>query len=141
MMSAETLLTRLDAVRQTSHGRWVARCPAHSDHSPSLAIRELNDGRVLLHDFAGCAVEEILAAVGLQLSDLFPPREIEHAPRERRPFIPQDVFQIARQEISVAAIIAADLRKQRTVSEADYHRLFVCVERLNGIAEGAYARP
>jgi hypothetical protein len=29
---------------------------------------------VLLHDFAGCATSDILAAVGLTLQDLFPER-------------------------------------------------------------------
>lgn len=49
-------LARLDGVRETARGSWVARCPAHEDRKPSLAIRELNDGTVLVHCFAGCDV-------------------------------------------------------------------------------------
>lgn len=139
-MSAETLLARLSGVRRNGPGRWIARCPAHQDSSPSLSIRELGDSRVLVHDFAGCSVEEVLGAVGLEFSALFPETPIAHALRERRPFLPQDVFEIARQEIGVAAIIVADMHTHRTISEADYERLLVCVERLNGIAEGAYGR-
>ena len=48
-----TLLDRLEAVRETGSSRWIARCPAHDDSSPSLAVRELDDGRILLHDFGG----------------------------------------------------------------------------------------
>jgi hypothetical protein len=78
-MSAETLLARLDGVKQTSSGRWIARCPAHADRSPSLSIRELEDGRVLVHDFAGCDVSAVLDAVNLDLADLFATRIADHA--------------------------------------------------------------
>ena len=33
--------------------RWMARCPAHDDQTPSLSIQD-NDGKVLLHCHAGC---------------------------------------------------------------------------------------
>lgn len=69
-MTAAILLDRLDGVRATGSGRWIARCPAHQDRSPSLSVRELGDGTILLHDFAGCAAHEVLAAVGLSLADL-----------------------------------------------------------------------
>jgi hypothetical protein len=52
-------------------GSWMARCPAHEDSSPSLSIREGDDGRVLLHCFAGCPTESICSALGIKLSDLF----------------------------------------------------------------------
>lgn len=139
-MSADALLSRLDRVRRTGKNRWIARCPAHADRSPSLSVRELDDGRLLLHDFGGCEIESVLVALGLEFDALFPERPIEHAPRERRPFLPSDVFEIARQEIGIAAIIATDMHKQCEVSEADYARFFVVVERLNAIAGAAYGR-
>jgi hypothetical protein len=55
----------------TGAGRWKARCPAHDDRSPSLSIREGDDGRVLVHCHAGCATAAILEAAGLCLRDLF----------------------------------------------------------------------
>jgi len=69
--AAERVLGRLAGVRQNAPGRWIARCPSHEDRSPSLSVRELEDGRVLLHDFAGCGVEDVLGALGLTLADLF----------------------------------------------------------------------
>jgi len=57
--------------RRTGTGKWQARCPAHSDRSPSLSIREGADGRILLHCFAGCTVPEILAVLKLSSRDLF----------------------------------------------------------------------
>jgi len=56
---------------RTGNGKWVARCPAHADSSPSLSIREGRDGRVLLHCFAGCDVEDVLNALGLAMGHLF----------------------------------------------------------------------
>ena len=47
-MTAEALLSRLDGVRETGHGKYVGRCPAYDDLSPSLAIKDCGDGRVLL---------------------------------------------------------------------------------------------
>lgn len=102
----------------------------------------MDDGRILVHCFGGCDVEAIVGTVGLKLEDLFPPRPIatDHAPRERRPFLPSDVFEIARAEIGVAAVIAADLHKARSVDEAAYRRLFVALTRLDDIARAAYGR-
>ena len=34
--------------------RWMARCPAHDDQTPSLSISEGSDGIVLVKCFTGC---------------------------------------------------------------------------------------
>jgi hypothetical protein len=139
-VSADMLLSRLDGVRRTGAGRWLAKCPGHEYKSPSLSVRELDDGRILLHDFAGCEVEHVLGAIDLTFDALFPERPIEHGKPERRPFLPADVFEVVRREVGVVAILAADLHKNKVVSAADYERLFVGVERLNDIARSAYGR-
>jgi hypothetical protein len=45
-----------------SGSRWMARCPAHEDRSPSLSIIERN-GRVLVHCHSGCAQADVIAAL------------------------------------------------------------------------------
>ena len=65
MSIVENLLNRLDAVKQTGRHTWIARCPAHDDKTPSLSIREIDDGRLLVHCFGGCAVDSVLSAVEL----------------------------------------------------------------------------
>jgi hypothetical protein len=50
----------------------MARCPAHDDGEASLSVRASPSGRALLHCFAGCKVEAIVAAMGLAMRDLFP---------------------------------------------------------------------
>ena len=67
-----TLLDRLEKVRREREGQWNACCPAHQDRSPSLAVGETEDGRVLVHCHGGCPVEDVLAAVGLDMTDLYP---------------------------------------------------------------------
>jgi DNA primase len=69
-MTAEAILERLQKVRRTGDRRWLACCPAHDDRGPSLSLRELDDGRLLLHCFAGCAAHDVVAAAGLELHGL-----------------------------------------------------------------------
>ena len=59
------------------NGGYIACCPAHDDQNPSLSITEGDDGKVLLHCFAGCTIDEICKACDLKVSDLFSkqPRE------------------------------------------------------------------
>jgi hypothetical protein len=66
----EKVLDRLEGVRNFN-GSWKALCPAHDDTEPSLSVSEGGDGRALLKCFAGCANPEIVAQIGLDMSDLF----------------------------------------------------------------------
>lgn len=52
--------------------KWKCCCPHHEDNGPSLAVDELGDGRILIHCFAGCSSTNVLSAIGLSLTDLFP---------------------------------------------------------------------
>jgi hypothetical protein len=58
--------------RRVSSSRWMARCPAHADKSPSLSIAEGRDGRALVRCFAGCTLDAVLQAAGLTIQSLFP---------------------------------------------------------------------
>jgi hypothetical protein len=70
-MTAVELVSSLEGVRSRGSGKWSARCPAHADKSPSLSVKEGDDGRLLVHCFAGCRVDEIAGALGLRVADLF----------------------------------------------------------------------
>jgi len=59
--------------QQTGAGRWKAKCPAHNDRSPSLAIREGENGHVTLFCRAGCSLDAILSALHLVRDDLSGP--------------------------------------------------------------------
>lgn len=129
-MTIETLLSRLDRVKQTGPGRWIARCPAHEDGTASLSIRELADGRVLIHDFAGCDVHSVLTAVDLEMSDLFPEREIQHGKPERRPFPASDILKCVAFEGLVVLTAASSVLAGEPLAAVDRERLSLAAERL-----------
>lgn len=139
-MSASTLLARLDRVLPAGPGRWIARCPAHEDRSPSLAIRELDDGRVLLHDFGGCATHDVLAAVGLTFADVMPERLGHNLPRERRPFDAYSILQAIAYEALVVSLAAGRIIHDGQLDDDTYDRLLVAVARLQVAAEVARGR-
>ena len=80
MSAVSTLLDRLAGVKQTGTGKWISRCPAHEDRSPSLSIREMEDGPSLINCFGGCGAGDVLDAIGLRLSDLFDKPIAHHLP-------------------------------------------------------------
>ena len=130
-MSADAILDRLTGVRQTRHNTWLARCPAHEDSSPSLSIRLMDAGHVLLHCFAGCQTAEILAAVALDWPSLFPPRDTIRPPFQYQRRIPAStLLELISEETSVVAIVAADILARRTISEADWQRLAQAASRI-----------
>ena len=75
--NAAAIAARLNGTKRGNG--WRAVCPAHDDNNPSLSIMEGQDGRTLLHCFAGCTVEAVVKAAGLTMSDLAPARS--SAPR------------------------------------------------------------
>ena len=81
----QVILGRLKGVKQTGKEQWQARCPAHDDCHASLSVARGEDGRALVHCHAGCAVADILAAVGLETGDLFPrtPAKQRHSASRR----------------------------------------------------------
>ena len=67
----QRVLALLENLRKSGDS-WSAWCPAHADHNNSLSVSEGIDGRVLIFCHAGCDTTDIVAALGLELSDLFP---------------------------------------------------------------------
>jgi hypothetical protein len=130
---AEKLLHHLDSVKETGAGKWQARCPGHDDKSPSLSIKEINDGTLLLKCWAGCSASEIVSAVGLELSDLFPKTDSfdhSHAPRgQTRPWSALDVLRALTHEATIVAVCAGRLNSAGLSSD-DAARLSLATQRL-----------
>lgn len=135
MSAIDKLLSRLQRVKRTGPGRWMASSPTREDRRPSLAIRQLDDGRILIHDFGGDDVAAILAAVGLELIDLFPDRAGPSGDRVARPFSATDVLSLVQFESSVAVMVCSDVLRNKVVSEADFDRLMTAARRLADAAE------
>jgi hypothetical protein len=124
----ETVLDRLDGVRHSGRG-WTARCPAHEDRHASLSVSEGDDGRVLLHDHAGCIVDDVIAALGLELMDLFPPREGSPIRQRPAPYrLPRRRAEIllARPALLLEVALAQELAR---LSDADAFAAFLSAWR------------
>jgi hypothetical protein len=135
-MSAEAkILDRLQRVRATSSNTWLASCPTgahkHGDRSRGLSIRVTDDRVLLLHCFAGCEPGDVLAAIGLGMSDLFPERLPEHRYSASHTGIPpRDLLVVLDHEITVATLILNDIVSRRSVSESQVHRLCQAAARI-----------
>lgn len=85
-MTVNEFLSRLDGVKG-GHGQWTAKCPSHDDRRASLSVSVGEGGRVLLKCHAGCPTEDICAALGLSVKDLFMGNEPKEHPRESRQIV------------------------------------------------------
>ena len=140
MTPAEKFVQRLGKVKGRN-GSWTACCPAHDDKSPSLSIREGEDGRVLVHCFGGCDVQEVLGAVGMDMSDLFPEKqeryEVQTSKQMKPAFYATDLLRIASIECLVVMIAAYDIRQGKKLSESDMDRLQIAQQRIEEVVQYA----
>lgn len=132
------ILTRLEKVKENGPGRWLACCPAHDDRSPSLAIRETQDGTVLMKCFAGCPTVDVLAAVGLSMADLFPQSDNDAYRASKRPgerWVPRDVLAAVAREAVITLMAAEATHRGDRLSRADLDRLATAAGRLRSAAK------
>ena len=138
-MQIDNLLSRLDKVRPTGKGTWLAGCPAHDDRSPSLSLRETEDGRILLHCFSGCNAWEIVSAMSLEMDALFPNKDtmMSGSKPERRPFPASDVLQAIAFEALVVASAGAAMMAGQAFTSTDRERLILAVSRIQSAVSAA----
>jgi hypothetical protein len=131
MSAIEILLSRLDSVRQVKANGWMSKCPAHNGEGRSLAITDKDNGYILIHCFAHeCEAGDILAAVGMTVSDLFPERLPDRSwspPKHAVPSI--DVLRVMRQELSMVHVLMSDFAAG-TLDVQAIERGLVCAQRL-----------
>lgn len=133
----ELILPRLQGVRSSGKG-WIAKCPAHSDNKPSLSIGTGDKGQALLHCFAGCHAVDVLAAIGLELRDLYPREPLDASPMAR--LERREVWQAAN-VVAAASVLAAEARVVEVAAQCvaegevlfaeDIDRLHTAVQRID----------
>lgn len=132
----EGFLSKLDKVKPTGTMRWKACCPAHDDSTPSLAVRELPDGRILIHCFAGCDVYEILKAVNMEIDDLFPEGvrpltgKQDFYPAVRLPVPAQDILSLISQDAILVSVYAQDMANGQMLSPEGIKHLRAAAARI-----------
>lgn len=133
MPPIDRVLQGLTKVRQRQPGQYSACCPAHEDKGPSLSVRETPDGAVLLHCFAGCEVSEIVAVIGLQLHDLFPPRDVPATAPKRiaRLLTSGQALDLLHDEAQLLGIVAGNIGQGVGLSEDDRRRVLQAAGRVS----------
>lgn len=112
-MKADLIIERLEHCRATGSNRWIARCPAHKDSSPSLVITQPDNERVLIHCHAGCSAGDILDSIGLDWGALMPDSSLSFSAtritRKDAPIVDEMLVEISQ----------AMLARGERMSEAD----------------------
>jgi hypothetical protein len=86
---------------------------------------------VLLFCHAGCDVHAVVAACGLDLSDLFERTGDSYEDKQRRPsFNARSVLAALLQDATHIYMVGADLTSGRALSDPDKAALLAAVERL-----------
>jgi hypothetical protein len=135
------LLDRLSNV-QNRGDRWRAACPAHESKSrSSLSIRETETGNVLLYDHGGCNALEVLHAVGLEMTDLYPPPITGNMTAQKRQQLRQAfkksklrsaVSELAS-EGAVVLVAALQVQKCEPLDTADMARLGQAIDHISAV--------
>lgn len=137
MNGAQIILDRLEGVKPCGPSRWVAKCPAHDDKTPSLSIRETDTGQILIYDFAGCAAADVVAAVGLSLADLFPAPLKQHGTKPTHPnhwHAAREALRAVSAEALLVALAAENISKGIKFSPEDHARLILAAGRCRAAA-------
>lgn len=139
---AERLLARLEGVQQCGPDRWRAICPAHESRhrTRSLAVRELSDGTLLVRCHASCDIGSVVAAVGLELRDLFPrdhsaPADPRRPQRARHWHTIREAIQTLHFECLLIAIAAEDIARGETITADDAARVAQAASRVRAAIE------
>jgi len=124
-MIADKILPLLDKVKPKGENSWMACCPAHDDKNPSLVITEKDD-RVLIHCHSHhCSAADIVHAVGLEFSDLYPEQiKVEGArPIKKKRFPAEAILEALADEFAITEIGLAVLANGGTLNEKAQARM------------------
>jgi hypothetical protein len=109
----------------------MAKCPGHGDRSASLSVREMDDGRILLHCFAGCDTAEVVAAVGVEIRDLFPLSRLAADGARRSPPYLSEMVKALQLDLARVMIASAQLARSEPLSDEIRTRLGESVQRIS----------
>jgi hypothetical protein len=139
MTPVELVLSRLENVRRSGPG-WRADSPCGKRSRGAVSIAESDSGGVLIHDFSGYSVREVVEAIGLSLSDLFPTRAKPQTAaelRENREKLAlvgaRAAAEVLMVEAGVVAALVADVLDGVPLGDADRARAVEAAERCTSL--------
>jgi hypothetical protein len=137
----EQVLARLEPYRLRENGpdRWRARCPAHGGSNPSaLSVGIGDNGAVLLKCWSGCDVDAVVAALGLDVADLFPVKpDGGHGAgllKRRRLLSALQCLEVIAFDCLVTWVAAHNLAGGHALTLDDLRRLDVAAHRIQALA-------
>ena len=108
------------ALKGRWHGQYgSARCPAHDDINPSLAIKDAPDGGITVHCFAGCDWRDVKDT--LRRDGLLPERGADngHDRKEKAP--PSRAVAVRREAAETEDAEAEDVAAAKKANDARLH--------------------
>jgi hypothetical protein len=129
----DLILSRLPDARSTGSDRWRDACPVCGERNRSTLSIGLGDtGVVLLKCFKlGCDPEAIATALGLDLSDLFPPKESHGSPVKRRRLLTAaQALDLLDAEAQFIGVIASNIATGVEIDAADRARVLTAAGRI-----------
>ena len=124
------ILDRLHKVKQTRPDQWVACCPAHDDKSPSLALKQCDNGKILIKCWAGCGIDDIVGAIGIEISDLFP-TDPGYSKQERNYFNAETILKALHKEAIIMRYLATKIKQGIPLVPNDIKRAEIAENRIH----------
>lgn len=132
-----SFVNKLQKVQSRGRDSWVACCPAHDDKNPSLKI-DLKNDKILIKCWSGCDTESILGAVGMDFDDIFPDKPIYQRSSGKQPTLSSaDALRIVKNEARIIWMMANDIRRNKTINDADHARFLLAMNRVDEAMEAA----
>jgi hypothetical protein len=143
MAPLEIVLDRLSVYGLRQHGgdRWRACCPAHRGSNRSaLSIGIGREGQVLLRCWQGCDAEAVAGALGLELTDLFPPRDSSACRPQRRHLLTAgQALALLADESNLIAVAASSVARGVVLTDDDRARVLQAAGRIAYLRQEATA--
>jgi hypothetical protein len=103
-----------------------------------LSVGVADDGRVLMHCFAGCGTDAVLGALGIEMIELIPEhmryvREREQRIAPRACFSAMDGLRCLDREAVVLTLIASDIASGRALTQDDVDRVAKAAGRIGEV--------
>jgi hypothetical protein len=116
-------------VKPDGAAQWWAKCPTHADRDPSLHIKTGDCDQIVFHCFAACTFLEVLGALGLEPTDLYPDKS-SHSKGQRPRRNLGAVLRAIRFDAIFVSVAASQLAKGEPLSSDDRAKLMEAAGRI-----------